>query len=845
MDGVISKKQHIKNTSQKMCDDVDFGVSKEEGFDNDNYHILKLGKVYDSNEIHISHSDFENDINIQEGYHIGTQAYNVVHHTIPEFDTQEPSEDLSSQVDHNDYYGVKSQSIEDDLEGKNEEVELVSSDAEDSFEDEESRMSFSVGDLPIFSHESILLSQRISTQFAIVVGIMTVTLGLFLFVGTSFAVKERVDGAGKRAITSMKIAADSLANSDFRAAGDGIDSAYQEFVFASEEMDKIGGFATFISQFIPGASKLASGNHIVEAGKYLTHSATELYSIVPAVIEKDNPLVSDDGTHVSFLALYQMLADHMVVVHEDVKLATKHISAVYLDDVPEEYQDTFIQMQESLPLIESSLQSVVESRGAVEELLGANGQRTYLFLFQNNHEMRATGGFIGSYGILKIKDGRIEKLVVDDIFNPDGQLTDRIVPPLPIQKISANWSLHDSNWFVDFPVSARKAIDFYERTGGPTVDGVIAITPTMMEKFLDITGPIALSQYDMILTSENFMEVTQNEVEDEENYEKEQKQSEIIDENDSDIVVADANSGEESEGAEEEQKQPKKVLSDLMPIMIDRLSDRKSPEHLAKLLSAVSSGFKERHIVMYMADDNVQSIIEDNGWSGSVLQTDRDYLSVVNTNINGFKTDGVIDETISHTAQIDENGYIVNTVKIKRVHNGGKTGFPWWDAVNSDYMRVYVPKGSQLISVEGHTREINSERLDYDVLGYERDVDVEKEENGMYIDEETGTRIYEEYNKTVFANWTYVSPQESAIITYKYRLPFRTDFDSDENGEFGSYAILFQKQIGSENSEIESSIILHDNFVGKWHSQGDIQTMSMENNLITDRYHGVVFRVNE
>jgi len=130
-----------------------------------------------------------------------------------------------------------------------------------------------------------------------------------------------------------------------------------------------------------------------------------------------------------------------------------------------------------------------------QDLLGYNGPRKYLFLFQNNHEIRATGGFIGSYGVLNVHNGNVKELFVDGIFNPDGQLSVRVVPPKPIQKISTNWSTHDANWFPNFPTSAEKIAWFYEKTGGPTVDGIITLTPTVMEKLLEITGPIEMLEY--------------------------------------------------------------------------------------------------------------------------------------------------------------------------------------------------------------------------------------------------------------------------------------------------------------------------------------------------------------
>ncbi len=805
MDGVTARKQKCRNTLEKN--------------DNIQYRVYQLGQAYKSEDLYISYTDFEggDEANVQENKFDNT-GYTQI---------QKNNKEMSSEINYFEQSKIYEESQDDEIDDKIE---------------KHSESKFSLRDLPIFSQESILIAKNISSKFAFIVVMFVLVFSSFVFAGTAFAVKNKVDKAGKDAFTSIKIAIQNLRENNYKVSGEEFDKAYKEFNSASIEMNKVGNFATFVAQFIPGMSKLSSGNHIIQAGKYLTHAAKTFNQIIPVVIDKDSTLVTPDSKHVSFLAIYELVVDQLGVAYEDVTQAREHIDKVYLNDVPKEYQDTFVKMRELLPLVEKSLKHGIESRSAVEELLGANGSRTYLFLFQNNNEMRATGGFIGSYGLIKINNGNIEKMIVDDIFNPDGQLTDRIVPPLPIQKISADWSLHDSNWFIDFPLSAKKAIDFYERTGGPTVDGVIAITPAVMEKFLTITGPIALPKQGVVLTDKNFIEVLQNKIEDKNNYlEKENVSKNAIKKEEINNTKNDINNINRNT-VEVTKKQPKKILADLMPIMLDKLSDRKSPEYLAKLLSVVSNGLRERHIIMYMTNKNVQDIIESNNWGGIVLQTDKDYLSVINTNINGFKTDGVIDETITHTADIDKDGHIIDTVQIKRVHKGGKTGFPWWDAVNSDYMRVYVPQGSKLLSVEGQTREINTQRLDYDALGYQRDCDVEKEENNTYIDEETGTRIYNEYNKTVFANWVYVSPQENVTITYKYELPFRIDFNYDQNGKFGSYAVLFQKQSGSEHSSVISDILLPKGFLQIWNSQ-DTDTLKMQNNLTIDRYHGTVFRV--
>jgi len=474
-------------------------------------------------------------------------------------------------------------------------------------------------------------------------------------------------------------------------------------------------------------------------------------------------------------------------------------------------------LKQKLPIVTSSVDEFLNNSYIFRDLLGGNGPRKFLFLFQNNNEMRATGGFIGSYGLLDISNGHIRNFFIDGIFNPDGQLMEKIVPPAPIQKISAAWSLHDSNWFPNFPTSAKKAILFYEKTGGPTADGVITFTPRIMERLLEVTGPVEMPEYGVTLTAENFIEKTQNEVE--------------ID-------------------YDREENKPKKILSDLASILMERLFNTKDSTMLMKAVGVFSEGLSRKDILFYSTNDDVQSIISAQGWSGEILSTPNDYLSVVNTNINGYKTDGVIDEKIEHVATIQEDGSIIDKVTVTRQHNGGNSQYEWWNRVNADYMRVYVPQGSKLISVEGQTREFNKPPLDYNALGFKRDPDVEQEEKNMIIDEETGTRTYEESGKTVFANWVYVSPQETVVVKYVYLLPFKVSpTESEGKASVDSYSLLVQKQLGSKGSDFSTKVSYDEKLDLVWSYPDDFQSDNArkfiyETKLDTDQFFAATFKKN-
>ncbi|HCP08890.1 MAG TPA: hypothetical protein DIT25_03790 [Candidatus Moranbacteria bacterium] len=620
-------------------------------------------------------------------------------------------------------------------------------------------------------------------------------------------IKGKVLGEGMVAYMNLAQAKEEILNKNFQNSEFKFNEAYDNFSSISEDLNSFGSLLVDASRYLPYVSKLSTGAALAEIGKDISRIGILAGRIMRNMDDLKNPLNADNAD-ISLLSIFQDTDKDVKEIQLRLKNIDKNIKKINLDDMPEEQKNNFLELKKRLPEINVFIDEFVGNSHIFTDVLGGNGPRKYLFLFQNNHEMRATGGFIGTYGALDIFNGRISKFFIDGIYNPDGQLREKVVPPAPIQKISAAWSLHDSNWFPDFPVSAEKAAWFYEKTGGPTVDGVITMTPVVMQKLLEVTGPIEMPEYGVTIDGYNFIEKVQQEVESD--YDK-------------------------------ELNQPKKILADLAPKVLDKIFNAKNFSDVARTMSILSESLKEKQILIYSKNYDIQAELSELGWSGEILATQKDYLSVINTNINGFKTDGVIEEKIEHLAEIREDGSIIDTVTITRHHKGGNTEYDWWNRVNANYMRVYVPKGSELLSVEGHTREFNSPPLDYDALGFKRDPQVRMEEDSINIDE-SGTRVYEDAGKTVFGNWTYVSPQEKSVMTYKYLLPFRiweTDRISD------TYSLLAQKQAGSIGSKFVSEIKFPSNYKINWkypdESSESGNGLRFETYLKTDKFTGVAF----
>jgi len=127
-------------------------------------------------------------------------------------------------------------------------------------------------------------------------------------------------------------------------------------------------------------------------------------------------------------------------------------------------------------------------------MLGSDSPRTYLVVFQNLAEPRATGGMFGSYALIKVDQGKVT--VVDagtpirtlGVFNPPiAELT-----PDQVAMYTHRPAIYpaDVNLTPDFPTAAAMIAKMYTARTGTSVGGVIAIDPVALSYLLEGTGPV-------------------------------------------------------------------------------------------------------------------------------------------------------------------------------------------------------------------------------------------------------------------------------------------------------------------------------------------------------------------
>ena len=157
--------------------------------------------------------------------------------------------------------------------------------------------------------------------------------------------------------------------------------------------------------------------------------------------------------------------------------------------IPEKYKNYLDEYRGVLSQSQEFADSASVVMSGLPQLLGMEGEKKYIIWFQNSNEIRPTGGFIGSYATVSIDSGKIKNILIDDIYNPDGQIDVRNIkttPPDPIKNYLDEEVLYlrNSNWDPDFTKSAKVFDDIYFKITGESVDGYIALDLKFVESLL-------------------------------------------------------------------------------------------------------------------------------------------------------------------------------------------------------------------------------------------------------------------------------------------------------------------------------------------------------------------------
>ena len=307
-----------------------------------------------------------------------------------------------------------------------------------------------------------------------------------------------------------------------------------------------------------------------------------------------------------------------------------------------------------------------------KKVAGFEKEMNYLLLFQNSLELRPTGGFISSFGILKVKDAKTQDFQFYDTAVFDIYLSSptQVEPPSPIHDylFVKNWQFRDGNWSPDFPTTAQKMIEFYQTQGGKeTFDGVIGITPEVLKSLLKIHGAIELKDYNLTIDQDNFLLALEKQVE-------------------MDYWAQDI-----------PRKDRKNILRDLAKILLEKTLAL-NPLRSLSLIGTMQDLLNQKDVLLYFNDSQLEKDIETLGWSGVIKQADSDYLMVVDANVNAFKADLYVERSLKYEVDLAS---IPKKARLTIHYFHTATQKSWLTRNYQSWLRIYVPENSWFTNING------------------------------------------------------------------------------------------------------------------------------------------------
>ncbi len=264
------------------------------------------------------------------------------------------------------------------------------------------------------------------------------------------------------------------------------------------------------------------------------------------------------------------------------------------------------------PAIETARDAAHDAEAIVAEALGADGPRTYLILGQNNEELRATGGFIGTIGVMTVDRGRILRSDFRSSYDWDGTTEYAQPPPAPLMQYMgfARWYMRDANWWIDYQESAREIRRFWSESQGGTIHGVIAVDRGALDLVLGALGGVDVPELGGFVTAA--------------------QATESLDRQRRQVAV------QRNHAAYHETKTA--LLNALSKAIMARALLDPPADALPAIGASLICGLETKHILLNFAHPGLASLISGVGWDGRVAAQSGDVLAIVDTSVSYGKT---------------------------------------------------------------------------------------------------------------------------------------------------------------------------------------------------------------
>ncbi len=397
-------------------------------------------------------------------------------------------------------------------------------------------------------------------------------------------------------------------------------------------------------------------------------------------------------------------------VSGDIQVVEENLQKLNPEDYPEQLKGYPLRsyISQAKAGAEAAKVALTEARPVLEQLptvAGAKGRKKYLVIFQNDNELRPTGGFMTAYAVVFVENGKVSPEKSDDIYELDKKFTKKPAIPPELGRFlvtEKKWNLRDMNIDPNFESSMKTFHEYYKQIPGEpqNIDGIIAIDTNILERIVNILGPIDVAGYGTFSAKKlercDCPEIIY-------------MLSEIIDRPTPYL-----------------RENRKGILAPMMQSIIQKTyaTDRSKWPQLAELLW---KGIEGRHVQFYFLNPEIQAAaktINATGELPKLPQDGSDFLAVVDANLAGAKSNLFVDTSGTQTIKGVEGGRLTKTVELtyRNTHAPSncnlEAGQLCLNGMLNDWTRWYVPKGVKVDEVLGLEPgyEVDTSHAEYDII---------------------------------------------------------------------------------------------------------------------------------
>lgn len=571
-----------------------------------------------------------------------------------------------------------------------------------------------------------------------------ILFGYFFIVRQALAVKKEGE---KLLPLAKKIKADLLKN-DF----DQLEKDYKNFQNQYQIFQQKAKSLYWLSFIVYGAdfkNVVEAGSNYLRAGQ-LTIESIKPYADLIGFKKGEASFVersAEDRLQTAIITLDKML-NRIDEISQYIKQGENHLNKINFNRYPKRIGKLVVRdrLEKVIAEVKGVSELFVNAKPLIKNLpiiFGLNKEKTYLILFQNDKELRATGGFLTSYAVFKVKDAKIKIEKSEDIYDLDNSISYHPQAPREIltYHLGVNkFYLRDSNLSPDFPSSIKLFEELYKKSSKrENYNGIITIDTKILVDLLKIFGD---TEVDGIVFSA-----------------KTDKRCDCPSAIYTLFDIVDRPTPYLRENR-------KGILGRLMYVLFYKALGFSPSRYWGQLITQMLKNLEEKHILVYFSDQELQKAVEALNFAGRIRNYPSDYLHINNVNFAGAKSNMFVNEKIeSETVKKGNKLYRKLTITFSNPYPHSdcnlERGGLCLNATLRNWIRIYVPQGSKLLSFNGSEKKIE---------------------------------VYEDLGKTVFEGFFRVTPLGLAKVIIEYELPEKIGFDN--------YSLLIQKQPGTKDQQL-------------------------------------------